>query len=289
MRQFCGWTSLAVAFAVAGVAVGQENPDPRWRVTISPYVWAKFMEGKLQGAGLSSPIHVPFSEAFEKVEGVFMGEVSVDGARWGGYVDYQGTDSRDERRVMGLPLEADIRLRSLTGAVYYVAHDEELGGRTVHGAPRLFRIRPLAGARWSRARADLAVPGLIEVGKQAEWTDIIVGVRTDADLNPRWKLTGHLDVGGFDPGDRFSLNAHALSHGATDTTGAAARGLCSALSGVRAGRFHRRPLRLEHDGTRADGRGFDHVLNSEGQVMMKVRGVKAMVGIAARMAAAGMT
>ena len=209
MRQVCGWTSLAVALAVAGVALGQENPDPRWRVTISPYVWAKSMEGKLQGAGLSSPIHVPFSEAFDKVEGVFMGEVSVDGARWGGYVDYQGTDSRDERRVMGLPLEADIRLRSLTGAVYYVAHDEELGGRTVHGAPRLFRIRPLAGARWSRARADLAVPGLIEVGKQAEWTDIIVGVRTDADLNARWKLTGHLDVGGFDPGDRFSLNAHA--------------------------------------------------------------------------------
>lgn len=73
-------------------------------MTISPYVWAKSMEGKLQGAGLSSPIHVPFSEAFEKVEGVFTGEVSVDGARWGGYVDYQGTDSRDERRVMGCRL-----------------------------------------------------------------------------------------------------------------------------------------------------------------------------------------
>lgn len=25
----------------------------------------------------------------------------------------------------------------------------------------------------------------------------------------RWKLTGHIDVGGFDPGDRFSLHVHA--------------------------------------------------------------------------------
>ena len=138
-----------------------------------------------------------------------MGEVAVDGPGWGAYIDYQGTDSRDERIALGLPIEADIRLRSLTGAVYYLMHEEELGGRTLHGEPRLFRIRPLAGARWSRTRADLAVPGLIEVGKQAEWTDVIVGLRTDADLNDRWKLTGHLDVGGFDPGERFSLNAQA--------------------------------------------------------------------------------
>ena len=209
MQYACLWISAAAALAAASGAQAQEAPESRLRLTVTPYVWAKTTEGKLQGAGLSSPVHVPFSEAFEKVEGVFMGEVSVDGPRWGGYVDYQCTDSRDERRVMGLPLEADIRLRSLTGAVYYVAHEEELGGRTVHGESRLFRIRPLAGARWSRARTDLAVPGLIEVGKQADWTDVIVGVRSDVDLGSRWKLTGHLDVGGFDPGDRFSLNAHA--------------------------------------------------------------------------------
>ncbi|WP_292036389.1 MULTISPECIES: hypothetical protein [unclassified Brevundimonas] len=205
-----GWViSAAVLCLGASSAAAQALSDRDWTVTVSPYVWAKTMQGRVQGAGLSTPVHVPFSEAFEKVEGVFMGEVAVDGPRWGAYVDYQGTDSRDERIALGLPIEADIRLRSLTGAVYYVAHEEELGGRTVHGAPRLLRIRPLAGARWSRTRADLAVPGLIEVGKQAEWTDVIVGLRTDADLNDRWKLTGHLDVGGFDPGERFSLNAQA--------------------------------------------------------------------------------
>lgn len=207
---FAGWVMGAAALCVANSSeAGQATSGRDWKVTLTPYVWAKTMEGRVQAAGLSSPVHVPFSEAFEKVEGVFMGEIAVDGPRWGAYVDYQGTDSRDERLASGLPVEAEIQLRSLTGAVYYVAHEEELGGRTVHGDARLFRIRPLAGARWSRTRADLAVPGLVEVGKQAEWTDIIVGLRADADLDPRWKLTGHLDVGGFDPGDRFSLNAQA--------------------------------------------------------------------------------
>lgn len=203
------WVVSAVVLFSVTTSQAQTSPERGWGITVSPYVWAKSMEGKIQGATLSSPVNVPFSEAFDKVEGVFMGELSVDGPRWGGYVDYQGTDSRDERRVAGLPLEADIRLRSLTGAIYYIAHQEELGGKTVHDEPRVFRIRPLVGARWSRARADIAVPGLIETGKQAEWTDVIAGVRTDADLDARWKLTGHLDAGGFDPGERFSLNVHA--------------------------------------------------------------------------------
>jgi len=208
------WLAALLAVAASGPALAQPATAPQaqdlpWRVTVSPYAWGKTLEGKAQGAGLSSPVHVPLSEAFDTLEGVFMGEVSVDGPRWGGYLDYQGTDNREERQAMGLPLEADIRLRSLTGAVYYVAHEEDLGGETAHDEPRRFRIRPLAGVRWSRARADLAVPGVVQVGKQVEWTDVIVGLRTDADLSSRWNLSGHLDVGGFDPGDRFSLNAEA--------------------------------------------------------------------------------
>lgn len=204
------WLLLAVgAWTASSAAIAQETPDSQWQVTVSPYAWGKTLEGKVQAAELSSPVHVPLSEAFETLESVFMGEVSVDGPRWGAYIDYQGTDNREGHEAMGLPIEADIRMRSLTGALYYVAHEEALGGRTVHGEPRVFRIRPLVGARWSKARADLSVPGLIEGGKQAEWTDIIVGLRTDADISSRWNLSGHVDIGGFDPGKQFSLNGQA--------------------------------------------------------------------------------
>ena len=199
---------IAVTAAASSTAVAQEAADPKWHVTISPYVWGKSLEGKVQAGGLSSPVDVPLSEAFETLENVFMGEVSVDGPRWGAYLDYQATDNLEEHEAFGLPLQADLRMRSLTAAAYYVAHEEELGGRTVHDQPRLFRISPLIGARWTKTRVDLSAPGPIAVGKQAEWTDIFVGFRANADISPRWTVSGHLDVGGFDPGQRFSLNAH---------------------------------------------------------------------------------
>lgn len=210
MQRYARWLAVAaVAWASASVAIAQPPSDAQWRVTVIPYVWGKSLEGKVQVAGLSSPVHVPLSEAFETLESAFMGETSIDGPRWGAYIDYQGTDNLEEHEALGTPVEANIRLRTVVGAIYYVAHKEELGGRTAVGTPRMFRIRPLVGARWSKARVDLSGPGGAEDGKQAEWTDVIVGIRADADISSRWTLSAGFDIGGFDPGRRFSLNANA--------------------------------------------------------------------------------
>lgn len=203
--------AIALAWASASTAHAQESASQSdWSVTVSPYVFGKSLRGKVDGLGQSTPVDVPLSEAFKTLNGIFMGEISVDSPRWGAFLDYQGTDSRDELTALGLPVKAELHLNSLAGAIYYVAHEAELGGETVHGKPRVTRIRPLVGARWSKARAQLNVAnGVIDQDRHADWTDVIVGVRTDTDVSDRWQFSGHFDVGGFDPGKRFSMNGHA--------------------------------------------------------------------------------
>lgn len=201
--------ATALACAVSSPAMAVKASDSDWSVTVSPYVFGKSLKGKVNGFGVSAPVDVPLSEAFKTLDGVFMGEVSVDSPRWGAFIDYQGTNSRDNLEFLGQPVEAALHLNSIAGAVYYVAHEAELGGDTVHGTPRVNRIRPLVGARWSKARAKLEVPNIINQDRSAEWTDVIVGIRTDTDVSSRWQFSGHFDMGGFNPGTRFSMNGHA--------------------------------------------------------------------------------
>lgn len=207
-RICCSFLGLALgATPMLAYAQDQSAASERsWRVTVSPYAWGKNLNGKIRLAGLSAPVHVPLSDAYETLESLLMGEITVETPRWGAFVDYQGTDNADTHTVMGLPVHAETELRSVTSGVFYKAYRKSLGGENANGEPRTTEVSPLIGARWSKARADLSVPGLINAGKQAEWTDVIVGVRTSSDISRRWNLSTNFDLGGFDPSERFSFS-----------------------------------------------------------------------------------
>ena len=208
MKKIYWLAATAIIWAASTTAMAQESTGSDWSVTVSPYVFGKSLKGKIQDGNLSSPVDVPLHESTKTLAGIFMGEVSVDSDRWGGYLNYQGTNNRDTLTLMGLPIKAKLHLNSLAGAAYYVAYEEEQGGMTVHGEPMKTRIRPLVGARWSRAWAEATTPNVISETRHVEWTDVIAGVRTEKDLSERWQLAGHFDMGGFNPGHRFSMNSY---------------------------------------------------------------------------------
>ena len=192
--------------AIASVASAQTATDAgEWRVTISPYVWATSLDGHVALAGQKAPVDVPFSDAFEQLESVVMGDVEVRNNRWGASVDYQYAKTSEGVSLMGIPAQLGTRTTTVSGGVIFRLIEDDLGGRTAFGDPRSFRVEPIVGARWSKLQADLATP-LGATQKSAEWTDLLLGLRVEGDVSHRWTLRAQVDAGGLGDG-AVAINA----------------------------------------------------------------------------------
>lgn len=213
--------TLLTITAAAGTAAAQsEINNDRWRVTVSPYVWATSLDGHVTLAGRRAPVDVPFSDAFEHLEAAVMGDIEVRKGRWGGFVDYQYARTNEAVSLLGVPAEMGTRATTLSGGLLYRLVDDPLGGRTVFGDQRSFRVEPIVGARWSKLRADLNTP-LGATSKGADWTDLLLGLRVEADATDRWTLRGQVDVGGLGDSDRNSRSWQALAVYRTPLAGGA--------------------------------------------------------------------
>nr|WP_316628282.1 hypothetical protein [uncultured Brevundimonas sp.] len=210
-----------LTLAAAGAATAQDRDEADgWRVTVSPYVWATSLDGHVKLAGRRAPVDVPFSDAFKHLESIAMGDIEVRKGRWAGFVDYQYARTNEGMSLMGLPSELGTRSTTVAGGLAYRLVDSPLGGRTVFGDPRSFRVRPIVGARWSKLRADLNTP-LGATSKGVEWTDMLVGLRVEADATDRWTLRGQVDAGGLDGNNRSSRSWQALATYHTPLAGGA--------------------------------------------------------------------
>lgn len=181
-----------------------------WRVTVSPYVWATSLDGRVALAGHKAPVDVPFSDAFEQLDSVVMGDVEVRHDCWGVFADYQYARTSESVSLMGVPAQFGTRATTVTGGVIFRVIDDPLGGRTAFGDPRSFRAEPIIGARWSKLRADLETP-LGATQKGAEWTDLLLGLRVEGDVSRRWVLRAQVDAGGLGGDNRHSLSWQALA------------------------------------------------------------------------------
>lgn len=197
--------------AIAGGSAAQSaTSTDEWRVTVSPYVWATSLDGAITLAGHKAPVDVPFSDAFDQLESVVMGDVEVRKGRWGGYVDYQYAKTAEDVSLLGMPANLGTRTTTVSGGLLYRLIDDPLGGRTAFGDLRSLRVEPIVGARWSKVQADLATP-LGATRKGAEWTDLLLGLRVEGDVTDRWTLRAQVDAGGLGDNDRNSVSWQALA------------------------------------------------------------------------------
>lgn len=202
------WAVCACAtLLAAGPARAEGEGDDGWRVIVSPYVWAASLDGDLALAGLQTPVDAPFSDIFDHLDFVAMAEAEIGRGRWALLVDGEYVKTSQEERVLGAPVDLGIRTVNVDVAVAYRAYERPLGGTTRLGRPRRFTIEPIAGARWTRLEAEVAAPGL-EAGRKSEWTEPILGVRADYDVDAAWTLAGRVDVGVG--GDDDSVNAGVM-------------------------------------------------------------------------------
>lgn len=202
--------SLLVPFSAYSADFDTERmaPEREWAVIVSPYAWAASLIGNGSLAGFDTDVDVPFSDVFDHLDFVAMGNIEVTNGQWGVYFDGQYVKTSQNEDVFAHEIGLDITTTTLAAGAFYKAYERSLDGDTVFGKPRTISIEPTAGVRWTELKADVQALGL-RTKKSADWTDPFIGLRMNADLTERWNLFTEADVGGFGLGSKVSVNAQA--------------------------------------------------------------------------------
>lgn len=198
----------AADFDQTRMTAEQARPEREWVVIVSPYAWAASLKGDASLAGFDTDVDVPFSDVFDHLDFVLMGNFEVTNGQWGIYVDAQHVRTSQDEELLSNEIGLKIQTTSISAGAFFKAYEVELGGETVFARPRTLSIEPTAGIRWTKLEADVSVLGL-NASKSADWTDPFIGLRMNADLTERWNLFAEADIGGFGVGSRLSVNAQA--------------------------------------------------------------------------------
>lgn len=205
---FCLSSIVFSAARAADFDAERMEPEPKWAVIVSPYVWAASLKGNASLAGFDTDVDVLFSEIFDHLDLALMGNVEVTNGKWGVYFDGQHVQTSQDERVFAHEIGIDIKTTTLAAGAFFKAYEVELGGQTVFGKPRTISFEPTVGVRWTELKADVSAFGVSST-KNSDWADPFIGLRMNADLTDRWNLFAEADVGGFDVGSKVSVNAQA--------------------------------------------------------------------------------
>lgn len=208
---------ISAASIASGQALGADilAPQPvakfderRWKVIVSPYIWAASLDGHANIMGRRTNVDVPFSDIFENLDFSAMGNVEVTNGLYGVYFDGQYTKTSQDESFHDQTLGADVTMTTLSAGAFFRAVEVPLEGETVFGTQRVFAIEPTAGLRWTQLKVDFMLDRWSE-RRKLEWTDPFVGARIQADLTDRWHLFAEADVGGFGAGADLSAQGQA--------------------------------------------------------------------------------
>lgn len=194
----------AIAFLLsATTAMAAEGDDGRdTLVTITPYVWASGIGGKLRPIPFGPTFRASksFGEVLEDLDTALFVSAGVRSGRLVFVGDFTRAVSSKEGLVPpGLPAEGKLRTTSLTVA----------GGWRVVAEERT-RLDLMAGARawWVRTRVDVPLAG-ISRSPELDFVDPIVAARLQQRLGGNWSLLLYGDMGGFKAGSDMSAQGVA--------------------------------------------------------------------------------
>ncbi|MCF7671092.1 hypothetical protein KQ944_05555 [Bacillus subtilis] len=195
----------------ADIIVSQNIPkfdERRWRVIVSPYIWAASLNGHANILGRRTDIDVPFSDIFKNLDFSAMGNVEVTNGQWGVYFDGQYTKTSQSMSFHSQTLGADIISTSLSAGAFWRLYEMPLSGETVFGGQQLFAFEPTVGLRWTQLKVDFMFDRWSE-SRKLQWTYPFVGARMQTDLNDRWNFFAEADIGGFGAGTDLSAQGQA--------------------------------------------------------------------------------
>lgn len=202
----------------AGTAHAQQDkpPEPipsapapdRWRILVSPYVWAASVHGRSDILGRSTVLDASFGDVLKTLDLSVMGTVGITNGTVGLAFDAQYARTSQAESVLGDQLRLVNTSTLFSVGAYYRIFERALGGRTLLGEQQVFAIEPVVGVRWSQVGLRTSLAGHV-ASHGRSWADIFVGSRVYYDLDAHWNLFAQLDVGGFGLGTRASVSGQA--------------------------------------------------------------------------------
>ena len=204
--------SMISTSAFSADTIIQEPPvkfdEHRWKVIVSPYIWAASLNGHTDVGSRRADVNVPFKHIFDNLDLSVMGNVEISNGLYGVYFDGQYTKTSQDADFHSLKLGADITIATFSVGAFFRALEVPLDGMTVFGDQRVFAVEPTAGVRWTQLKADFSLDRWSE-SRKMQWADPFVGARIDADLSDRWNLFAEADIGGFGTGSDLSAQGQA--------------------------------------------------------------------------------
>jgi len=220
VRNLCLGAALAIGLPGLAAAQSATAPPAGWQFEITPYVWMAGMKGDVQSGSLpKTSLDVGFSDVLDVLDFALMGAFEARNGRWGLLFDAQYmklSDSATAQRTGAGPIgasltasaDAEIEQTMLAAAAAY----------RVSTGPTL--IDAIAGLRYMRLEVDADIGaslfgpaggGARAVSRSGSesWIDPYIGLRVQHPIADRWTLEGYVDVGGFDVGSKFTVQASA--------------------------------------------------------------------------------
>jgi opacity protein-like surface antigen len=201
---------LAVAGPAASDSAPITMPPPPspWEFRLQPYAWLTAIDGSTGPERFTADIDAGFDDVFDVLDMAAALQFEARRGRWGFIADAFYAELGDSGTLSG-PLQTDIDLdfEQFLGelVVFY----------RISESPQSF-VDLYAGIRYNSISLDLEATTngpILQRGDQRSadegWTDPIIGIRTQWDINDRWFLAARGDIGGFGVASDFTWNLHA--------------------------------------------------------------------------------
>ena len=177
--------------------------EPRRSLTLKviPYLWVTEMDGDLTIRNETAPVFVSMGEMWDlfthDLNMAFLGQVEAKFGRVGLLANGVYMDLSPGGQVRRLQFNSDFTQSIIDLAMTY----DVLGGGQSANCGRSAQFELLAGARYNSLNGVITLTGprgnTVTDGGAEDWTDLIVGARTNVPLGERWSLLARADVGGF--------------------------------------------------------------------------------------------
>lgn len=182
-------------------------PVSPWEFRVQPYGWLTAIDGTTGPRGFTSEIDAGFDEVFDVLEFAAALQVEARRGRWGIIADAFYAELGFSGTLPGpLATNIDLDMEQFIGefVVFY----------RVSETPESF-IDLYAGLRHNSLSLELEATSdgpILDINEKRSgdenWTDPIIGIRAQWDINERWYLSAKGDIGGFNVESDFTWNIH---------------------------------------------------------------------------------
>jgi len=185
--------------------------DDVTEVTLSPYLWALGLSGRVGVASLTTHVDQSFSQLLQKLDIAGMLWLDVRRNRFGIFLNglYAGMSAEAHFSILSVHDKNSYGL--LSGGFSYQLFRYLFGGNACK--QNKFLIVPYAGFRYTSNKVTLkfTFPALTLSSSNTQyWTDPIVGVRLITALANGWEANLSGDIGELNASNQYSYNWVAL-------------------------------------------------------------------------------